>query len=137
VSGAGPRVRVDKWLWAVRVYKTRTAANEACSSGRVRVNDEPAKPATKVGVGDEVRARVHGDTRVLEVVALHEKRVGAPIAAESYIDRSPPPAPRDPSTATGVLDLPDPGRRDRGTGRPTKRDRRDIDRLRRGAPPNG
>lgn len=126
------KVRVDKWLWAVRVFKTRTAANDACASGKVRVNGDPAKAATKVAVGDRVRARVHGDTRDLEVTALREKRVGAPIAAESYIDHTPkqPVTPRE--EAAFPTTPPDTGRRDRGTGRPTKRDRRDIDRLRRG-----
>jgi ribosome-associated heat shock protein Hsp15 len=125
------KVRVDKWLWAVRVYKTRTAANDACASGKVRVNGEPAKAATKVAVGDRVRARVHGDTREVEVVLLQEKRVGAPIAAESYIDHTPA-QPRPARDDGDYLAPPDSARRARGAGRPTKRDRRDIDRLRRG-----
>lgn len=119
-------VRVDKWLWSVRVYKTRTKAADACSEGRVLVNDDVAKPSTKVDVGDVVTAR-RGDRTIVYVVrALIEKRVSAVRAAACVEDRSPPPEPRD---VPGVAVF---ARRDRGAGRPTKRDRRDIDRLRRG-----
>ena len=122
------KVRVDKGLWAVRAYKTRTASNDACGAGRVRVNGDPAKAATKLSPGDRVSFRAAGRTRELEVVQLLEKRVGAQLAAEAFIDHSPPVAPRnDPTVAT-----PETARRDRGTGRPTKRDRRRIDQLRRG-----
>jgi ribosome-associated heat shock protein Hsp15 len=118
-------VRVDKWLWSVRAFKTRTAAGAACTSGKVTVNDEPAKPATQVSVGDVVGAR-KGDRRlVYRVVELIEKRVGASRAAECYEDLSPPrPKKSDPVLA------PPGGARARGMGRPTKRERRQIDRLR-------
>ncbi|MEM9613340.1 MAG: RNA-binding S4 domain-containing protein [Actinomycetota bacterium] len=120
------RVRVDKWLWAVRVYKTRSVANDACASGRVTVNDEVAKPATKVGVGDVVAARRRDRTIIYEVGKVIEKRVSAALAAECVVDHSPPPPARP-------LDLfaPDPGagQRRRGDGRPTKRNRRRLDRL--------
>ena len=115
--------RVDRWLWAVRLYKTRSAASDACQGGHVRVNGKPAKPATKVTVGDRVEARLDHRDRILEVVRVIEKRVGAPIAAECVVDHSPPPPERH--LAAPVFD------RDRGAGRPTKRDRRDLDRLRR------
>lgn len=121
------RVRVDKWLWAVRAYKTRSAANEACASGRVRVNDEPAKAATKVKVGDVVTARRRDRTIVYEVRALLEKRVSATLAAEHINDLSPP----EPARPTGdVVVEAEAARRDRGEGRPTKRDRRRLDELR-------
>lgn len=116
--------RVDRWLWAVRVHKTRTSATDACHGGHVTVNGATAKPATKVRVGDVVAVRVGPEERVLEVVQLLEKRVGAPAAAAAVIDRSPPPPPAE-------LAAP-PLARDRGAGRPTKRDRRAIDRMRRG-----
>jgi ribosome-associated heat shock protein Hsp15 len=118
-------IRVDKWLWAVRVYKTRTAATSACTSGRVKVNDEPAKPATKIVVGDLVEAR-RGDHRVVyRVTALIEKRVGAKLVADCVEDLSPARPPKsDPILA------PPGGARERGTGRPTKKERRTIDRLR-------
>ncbi|HEX4700863.1 MAG TPA: S4 domain-containing protein, partial [Pseudonocardiaceae bacterium] len=73
--------RVDRWLWAVRLTKTRSAAAAACRGGHVRVNDRPAKPATTVSPGDEVRARVGATIRIVEVVRAIEKRVGPPEAA--------------------------------------------------------
>lgn len=114
---------MDRWLWAVRIAKTRTAATDLCAGGHVRVNGSPAKPATKVHVADRVEARVGGRDRVLEVVELREKRVGAALAAEAYVDHSPPAPDLDRD--------PPPLARDRGAGRPTKRDRRAIDRMRR------
>ena len=118
-------VRVDKWLWAVRAYRTRTVANEACTAGRVTVNGEPAKPATKVAVGDLVTARRRDRTISYEVVVLLEKRVSAQKAAEAINDVSPPL----PERTDGPFVAAD-GRRDRGEGRPTKRERRQLDRLR-------
>jgi ribosome-associated heat shock protein Hsp15 len=112
---------VDRWLWAVRLTKTRTDAAAACRGGHVRVNDRPAKPATTVVPGDEVRVRSGGTTRVVEVVRIIQKRVGAPDAATCYLDRTPKPPPE------ALIPV---ARRDRGSGRPTKRDRRLIDKLR-------
>ncbi len=114
--------RVDRWLWAVRVTKTRSLATDACRGGHVRVNGSPAKPATPVRPGDRVEAVVNGRPRVLEVVRLIEKRVGAPVAAECFVDHTPPPPAAGDEPATFA--------RDRGAGRPTKRDRRRLDRLR-------
>ena len=118
-------VRVDKWLWAVRVYKTRTAATSACTSGRVKVNDEPAKPATKIVVGDLIEARRGDHLVVYRVAGLVEKRIGAKLVPKCVEDLSPPkPKRSDPILA------PPGGARARGDGRPTKKERRDIDRLR-------
>lgn len=113
--------RVDRWLWAVRVYKTRSLATSACQGGHVRVNGAPAKPAAKVRVGDTVEARAGDDDRILEVVQVIEKRVSAPLAAECVVDRTPP-RPDAEWVAPNLI-------RDRGAGRPTKRDRREIDRF--------
>lgn len=112
--------RVDQWLWAVRVFKTRADAAAACSGGHVRVNGTAAKPATRVVRGDRVAARARGRIRDLEVVDPIKKRVGAAIAATCLVDRSPPEPPEGTPFA-----------RARGSGRPTKRDRRELDRLRR------
>lgn len=115
--------RLDRWLWAVRLTKTRPDAAAACRAGHVRVNDRPAKPATPVSPGDEVRARVHDVTRVVEVVRVLPRRVGAADAATCYIDRTPAPPPEM------VIPV---ARRDRGAGRPTKRERRVLDEFRTG-----
>lgn len=101
--------------------KTRNDAASACRGGHVRVNDRPAKPATTVVAGDEVRIRLGGVTRVVEVVRVIQKRVGAPDAATCLIDRTPKPPP------DALIPI---ARRDRGAGRPTKRDRRLIDKFR-------
>lgn len=114
--------RVDSWLWAVRVYKTRSAATTACRAGHVRVNGEKAKAAQAVRPGDELRVRIHGFDRILVVRQLLTKRVGAPLAALAAEDRTPE-RPKPEHTAVFAA-------RDRGAGRPTKRERRDIDRLR-------
>ena len=114
--------RVDSWLWAVRVYKTRSAATTACRAGHVRVNGEKAKAAQQVRPGDELRVRIAGFDRILVVREPIAKRVGAAQVAAAAEDRTPPPPPRESTPFVPI--------RDRGAGRPTKRDRRDIDRLR-------
>src|SRR5690554_679231 len=115
-------VRVDSWTWAVRLYKTRSQATTGCRAGHVRVNGERAKASQPVRVGDEVRVRSAGFDRILVVRRLLTKRVGAPDAATAYTDLTPPPLPRSEVPIAPI--------RDRGAGRPTKRERREIDRLR-------
>jgi ribosome-associated heat shock protein Hsp15 len=102
--------------------KTRGDAAAACRGGHVKVNGKTAKPATPVKVGDRVEALVHDRQRILEVTVLIVKRVGAAAAMECFVDHSPPPPERE-------VDVPV-FQRDRGAGRPTKRDRRELDRLR-------
>ncbi len=114
--------RVDVWLWAVRLYKTRSAATTGCRGGHVRVNRAAAKASTPVRVGDRVEAFVERE-RILEVTVVIDKRVGAAIAAKCLIDHSPP--------APVVKRRPPVFVRERGAGRPTKRERRELDRLRR------
>jgi ribosome-associated heat shock protein Hsp15 len=114
--------RVDRWVWAVRVYKTRSAATTACRGGHVKINGRTAKPAATVRVGDRVEAKVGPRRRILEVAQVIDTRVGAPLAAECFVDRSPPPPPRE-APATVPTRAP-------GAGRPTKKDRRRLDRSR-------
>ena len=114
--------RVDRWLWSVRIFKTRSQATEAAGAGHVRINGAAAKPAASVRVGDRVEARAYGRQRVLEVTRIIDKRVGAPMAAECFVDHSPPPPPKEDDVAVFT--------RDPGAGRPTKRDRRRLDRFR-------
>jgi ribosome-associated heat shock protein Hsp15 len=112
-------VRLDRWLCAARIFKSRTQAGQACAAGRVTVNQSRAKPHHPVRVGDEVRARAGDLLRVFEVLALAESRLSPPRARELYVDHSPPPPPRE------EVFLP----RERGAGRPTKRDRRRLRKL--------
>lgn len=113
--------RLDVWLWSVRLAKTRSAANKAISGGHVRLNGDPVKPAHIVVPGDVVTVREPGWERRYEVTQVISKRVGAPVAQTCYIDQSPP---KPEYLVSGPV-----ARRDRGAGRPTKRDRREIDRL--------
>ena len=114
------RVRLDRWLCAARVFRSRTQATQACVGGRVRVNDESVKPHYALGAGDRVRVQTERGPRVLEVVALAEKRLAPALARELFVDHSPPPEPRPARMP----------RRDPGAGRPTKRERRELERFR-------
>ncbi|MHA7985835.1 RNA-binding S4 domain-containing protein [Rathayibacter sp. CAU 1779] len=113
--------RADIWVWSVRFFKTRSLATAACKAGHVKVNGDRAKPAQVVRVGDEVRVQTDRE-HIVEVRGILTKRVGAPIAQEAYLDKTPalPPRVEQPSIV----------HRERGAGRPTKRDRRELDRLR-------
>jgi ribosome-associated heat shock protein Hsp15 len=115
-------VRIDQWLWSVRLSKTRSDAAAACRGGHVKVNGKTAKPAATLKVGDRVEAYLHDRERILVVTTLLVKRVGATVAETCFEDHSPPPPAKDEYVP--LFD------RDRGTGRPTKRDRRQLDRLR-------
>lgn len=114
--------RVDSWIWAVRLAKTRSAATAACRAGHVKVNGERAKAAQPVRIGDEVRLRTTDQERTVRVARLVSKRVGAIVAVECLVDLTPPPPAKEEVAAT-IL-------RDRGAGRPTKRERRDLEKLR-------
>jgi ribosome-associated heat shock protein Hsp15 len=119
---ATEETRVDRWLCAVRLVKTRPMATQLCEGGHVRINGTSAKPSTKVKAGDEVHALIAARERIVEVVRPIENRVGAPVAVTCYIDRSPPPPIREIAPGIKVL---------RGEGRPSKRLRRELDRMRR------
>ena len=124
----GEQVRVDKWLWAVRIFKTRTSAGESCSSGRVRVGGAPAKSAHRVRVGDEISVRRRGFTSTYRVEKIITKRVGAAVAAECVTDLTPPEERPQPRTSAERIDAAW-AERTRGSGRPTKRDRRQMDKF--------
>ncbi|MGJ0203268.1 S4 domain-containing protein [Leucobacter sp. gxy201] len=115
-------VRLDAWVWAVRLAKTRSQATTACRAGHIRVNDKPAKAAQAVRVGDTVRARLHEQERIYRVIGLAARRGSATEAAKYFEDLTPPPPPRVERPAAVI--------RDPGSGRPTKKDRRDLERLR-------
>lgn len=115
--------RIDRWLWAVRLTKTRPDAAAACRGGHVRINGRVAKPSATVVPGDTVKALVGDRARTVEVVRVIQKRVGAADAVTCYLDRTPVITP------TAVVPV---AVRDRGAGRPTKRDRRVLDKWRSG-----
>lgn len=115
-------VRIDVWVWAVRLLKTRSLSAQACKEGHIKLNGVAVKPSQLVTPGDRVRVWADHRERDVEVVSTVRKRVGAAIAQACYIDHSPPPPPKEI-----LLSMP---RRDKGAGRPTKKERRDIDRLR-------
>ena len=121
-ESAAEETRIDRWLCAVRLVKTRPIATQLCDGGHVRVNGNSAKPSTKVRQGDVVHALIAERERIVEVVRPIENRVGAPAAAECYIDNSPPPVIRE--IAPGIKAV-------RGQGRPSKHLRRELDRMRR------
>ena len=121
--GAADETRIDRWLCAVRLAKTRPFATRLCEGGHVLVNGSPAKPSTKVRAGDRVEARIASRERVVEVVRPIESRVGALVAATCYVDHSPAVVPEAGPQIKPM----------RGEGRPGKRLRRELERLRRAA----
>jgi ribosome-associated heat shock protein Hsp15 len=120
--------RIDKWLWAVRIFKTRTMAANACRKGKVLINGINAKPSHSVRIGETIEVEQPPITRTYQVTGLIEKRVSAGLAVD-YVEETTPPQEikklrmmrRMSSTIVGV--------RDKGAGRPTKRERRAIDKL--------
>lgn len=118
------KVRVDKWLWAARMFKTRSMATAACDAGHVKLNGQSSKASKMLKIGDTLDVVTPGGKKNLEVVALHDKRGPASVARELYLDHTPPEPPKVPGMQDGI--------RDRGAGRPSKRDRRDLNRLKGG-----
>ena len=115
--------RIDKWLWAARVYKTRTLASDACKNGRITINGALAKPSRTVKVGDQVGAKKSPITYTFRVLQAIEKRVGAKLLPEVFENITPPEQYEllEMNRISGFID------RARGTGRPTKKDRRALD----------
>ncbi len=121
----GEGVRIDKWLWAVRIYKSRSLATEECQRGRILINDEPVKPSRNIHIGDIIVVKKPPLTLTYQVTGLIEKRGSATLAAENTINLTPQEefdrVRHNQESAFYV--------RDRGTGRPTKKQRRDINKL--------
>ncbi len=120
------KMRIDKWLWAVRVFKTRSLSSEACKAGRVKINGKSVKAAYMIKVGETVSAQKGPEKKVLKVLKLISKRVGAPIAMACYEDHSPTPEPSSSDSLRSFFHVPV-MKRERGSGRPTKKDRRNMD----------
>lgn len=115
--------RLDKWLWAARIFKTRTLAADACKNGRVAINGAQAKPSRPIKVGDEISVRKPPITYTFRVLQCIEKRVGARLLPDILLDITPPEQYEalEMSRISGFVN------RARGTGRPTKKERRALD----------
>lgn len=118
-----PEARIDKWMWAARIFKTRTIAAEACKKGRISINGSQVKPARMVKPGDVVQVRKPPVTYSFKVLQAIEKRVGAKLVPEIMENVTTPDQCEllEMSKISGFVD------RARGTGRPTKKERRDLD----------
>lgn len=121
-SVATAEVRVDKWLWAARCFKTRSVASTACAAGHVKLNGASVKPAKGVRVGDQLEVTTPGGLRILEVAALSDRRGPAKVAQTLYVDHTPPPPPKEERPAIPT--------RDPGAGRPSKKEQRLLRKLR-------
>ncbi|MBN1986609.1 MAG: RNA-binding S4 domain-containing protein [Prolixibacteraceae bacterium] len=116
-------VRVDKWLWAVRIFKTRSQATDACRKGHVSVDDLPVKPSRIIHPGETVKVRKQQVTRSFKVLKLAEKRMSAKLVPDFLEDSTPP-------EELEIMEMQKNMRwitRERGTGRPTKKERRELD----------
>ncbi len=121
----GDQVRVDKWLWAVRVFKTRSIATDAVRKGRVMIDDLPVKPSRVLKVGDVVQVRKSPITYRYRVLKLAEKRMGAKLV-DDYMEDITPQAELEVLEVQKNMGW---FQRERGTGRPTKKERRDLDNV--------
>lgn len=121
------KVRIDKWLWSVRIFKSRTLATEACKSGKVKIDDVRLKPAYLVQRDEIIQVQKEGFRLQFKVLDLIQKRVSAPLAQACYEDLTPEEELnkyKDWYVGKGAVE-----RREKGSGRPTKRERRLIDRF--------
>ncbi|MEM9917594.1 MAG: RNA-binding S4 domain-containing protein [Bacteroidota bacterium] len=121
------KVRVDKWLWSVRIFKSRTQATDACKSGKVKIDDATLKPSALIEVGQIVKVRKGGFNLTFKVIQLLEKRVGAPIAVTCYENLTPEEELNKYND--WFIGKAAPEKRIKGAGRPTKRERRELDRY--------
>ena len=119
------KVRIDKWLWSIRIFKSRTIATDECKKGHVRIGEDIAKPSSLVEVGQMVYARKEGYHLELKVLKLIGKRVSAQLAQECYENLTPEEELN--KFNSWYIGKGRPEIRERGTGRPTKRERREIE----------
>jgi ribosome-associated heat shock protein Hsp15 len=122
------KLRIDKYLWAIRIFKTRTLATEACKAGRVKLDGQNIKPSHEVKLGETYQVSKGIERKVIRVTGLLENRLDAKAVVNFYLDETPL---EDTHGYKSIFQVPV-LKRDRGTGRPTKKDRRDIDDLKDG-----
>ena len=118
-------VRIDKWLWAVRLFKTRTLATEECRKGRITIDGVAVKPSRIPKIGDIIKVRKNPVTYSYKIIGIIGKRVGAKLVQEFALDITPPEELKNLEIKQQMGSM----ERDRGSGRPTKKDRRDLNRL--------
>ena len=116
-------MRIDKWLWAVRIFKTRGLASAACRNGQVEINGQMVKPSREVKVNDLIKAKTGDLTRTIKVLAALDQRVGADAAKEFAEDQTPPSEFEKVRERAPVFFRP------KGLGRPTKKARRDLEKF--------
>ena len=116
------KIRIDKWLWDVRLFKTRSMATEACNAGKVKLAGGNVKPSKEVKVGDIFEVHLGQLQKTVQVIDAPKSRVGAALVPQYYTDLTPPEEYERVKMLNMRFE-----RRDRGEGRPTKRDRRQID----------
>jgi len=120
------KIRIDKFLWAVRLFKTRNAAAEACAAGKVKIRDVSVKPSREIVVGDEIALVLEmGLRKNVKVNALTKNRLGAKLVSEYIHDLTPP----EEYERIALLQKMRSEQRERGAGRPTKKERREIDKI--------
>lgn len=120
------KVRIDKWLWSVRIFKSRTIATDACKAGKVRIDGEVVKPSYMLAEGEIVSVKKEGFHFQYRAIQLIEKRVGAPIAVTCYEDVTPV-AEKKKYEDWFLNGIPAAEKREKGSGRPTKKDRRELE----------
>mgnify|MGYP001189959832 CR=1 FL=1 len=118
------KIRIDKWLWAVRLFKTRSLAADACAAGKIKMDGESLKASYMLKAGQTIQVQKEGIRMIIKVVKLIDKRVGAPLAVQCYEDLTPPEEKDKLKFPSVFYEV-----RDRGIGRPTKKDRRAIEKF--------
>ncbi|MFN8310542.1 MAG: RNA-binding S4 domain-containing protein [Chitinophagales bacterium] len=123
MENTSSKIRLDKYLWAIRIFKTRTQAAAAIDSGKVKCNGQALKASRTVSIGDRYDIKAENKKWDIEVIGIIEKRVAFAEASQNYIDHSPLP---DKNMAPTAFYFPT-GKRNSKSGRPTKKDRRNLD----------
>ncbi len=118
-------IRIDKWLWVVRLFKTRTQAAEACKSGKIKIGDQAVKASREISVGDIIKLHLNPIVKTVEVKTVIKNRIGAKLVADNIIDHTP----QEEYDKLKLVNEMNYERRDRGVGRPTKKERRIITKL--------
>lgn len=117
-------VRLDKYLWSIRVFKSRSMASDACNGGKVKINGVSCKPSRVVKIGETISIKMGGIERIFKIKALLDKRVGAPLVPDFCVDLTPESEIEKQKMMRVKFEI-----RDAGTGRPTKKDYRDLEQL--------